>query len=148
MYGESGMPVRVRLTIALMLTAILLPLHRSAYTIDLTALPPVLMMLFQEIIIGAVLGLTARLAISALQVAGSVVAPGWPVPRTGRVTGQQFLEVRRMVVRGEDVEHGHRQQLRPRPAVLADGRIVHRQDPQRVDVVDPHGQRVQVEQQR
>src|SRR6185437_5483667 len=39
-----------------------------------TALGPVLTMLFEEIIIGVVLGLTARLAISALQVAGSVVA--------------------------------------------------------------------------
>jgi flagellar biosynthetic protein FliR len=72
--GESGMPVRVRLTIALTLTAIILPLHRQAYTIDLRSLMPVLQMLFQEIVIGAVLGLTARLAISALQVAGSVVA--------------------------------------------------------------------------
>jgi flagellar biosynthetic protein FliR len=72
--GESGMPVRVRLTIALALTAVILPLHRAAYTIDLQNLTPVLTMLFQEIIIGAVLGLTARLAISALQVAGSVVA--------------------------------------------------------------------------
>jgi flagellar biosynthetic protein FliR len=68
------MPVRVRLTIALALTAVILPLHRAAYTIDLQNLTPVLTMLFQEIIIGAVLGLTARLAISALQVAGSVVA--------------------------------------------------------------------------
>ena len=72
--GETGMPTRVRLTIALTLTAILLPLHRSAYSIDLRALGPVLTMLLEEIIIGAVLGLTARLAISALQVAGSVVA--------------------------------------------------------------------------
>src|SRR4029079_15020750 len=37
-------------------------------------LGPVILLLLQEIIIGAVLGLTARLAISALQVAGSVVA--------------------------------------------------------------------------
>src|SRR3954464_9530552 len=72
--GESGMPARVRLTIALTLTAILLPLHRAAYTIDLHALGSVLVMLFEEIVIGGVLGLTARLAISALQVAGSVVA--------------------------------------------------------------------------
>lgn len=72
--GESGMPARVRLTIALTLTAILLPLHRSAYTIDLHSLGPVIFLLFEEIVIGAVLGLTARLAISALQVAGSVVA--------------------------------------------------------------------------
>lgn len=72
--GEMNMPARVRLTIALMLTAILLPAHQAAYTINLSALGPVIMMLFQEIVIGAVLGLTARLAISGLQVAGSVIA--------------------------------------------------------------------------
>jgi flagellar biosynthetic protein FliR len=72
--GELNLPARVRLTIALVLTAILLPSHQKAYTVDLAALNPVLVLLFQEIVIGAVLGLTARLAISALQVAGSVVA--------------------------------------------------------------------------
>jgi flagellar biosynthetic protein FliR len=73
--GELSVPSRVRLTIALALTAVLLPLHQQAYaTIELKALGPVLVMLFQELIIGAVLGLTARLAISALQIAGSVVA--------------------------------------------------------------------------
>ncbi len=72
--GELSVPSRVRLTIALMLTAILLPAHQKAYAIDLKALGPVLLLLFQELVIGAVLGLTARLAISALQVTGSVVA--------------------------------------------------------------------------
>jgi len=51
-----------------------LPLHRSAYALDLTAFGPVLAMLLQEMFVGAVLGLTARLTISALQVAGSVIA--------------------------------------------------------------------------
>ena len=72
--GELSVPSRVRLAVALVLTAILLPLHRSAYQIDLKSLGPVLVMLGQELIIGAVLGLVARLAISALQTAGSVVA--------------------------------------------------------------------------
>jgi flagellar biosynthetic protein FliR len=72
--GELSVPVRVRLTIALVLTAILLPLHEKAYTVNLQALGPVLVLLGQEMLVGAVLGLTARLAISALQVAGSVVA--------------------------------------------------------------------------
>src|ERR1700688_421648 len=72
--GELNLPSRVRLTIALVLTAILLPAHQKAYTVELAALAPVLTMLLQEIVIGAVLGLTARLAISALQVAGSVIA--------------------------------------------------------------------------
>jgi flagellar biosynthetic protein FliR len=72
--GEMTVPMRVRLAVALVLTAVLLPLHETAYTIDLKALGPVLLMLGEEMLIGAVLGLTARLAISALQVAGSVVA--------------------------------------------------------------------------
>lgn len=72
--GEMSMPVRVRLTIALVLSAMFLPLHRAAYTIDLRELGPVLLMLGGEIVIGAVLGLTARLSISALQVAGAVIA--------------------------------------------------------------------------
>jgi flagellar biosynthetic protein FliR len=60
--GELAVPVRVRLTVALVLAAVLLPLHRNAYQVDLREF------------IGAVLGLTARLTISALQVAGSVIA--------------------------------------------------------------------------
>jgi flagellar biosynthetic protein FliR len=72
--GELSVPPRVRLTMALVLTAILLPLHRSAYRVDLGATAPVLLMLGQELLVGAVLGLTARLTISALQVAGSIVA--------------------------------------------------------------------------
>jgi flagellar biosynthesis protein FliR len=72
--GELNLPSRVRLSIALVLTALLLPAHQKAYAVDLKSLGPVLVLLFQELIVGAVLGLTARLAISALQVTGSVVA--------------------------------------------------------------------------
>jgi flagellar biosynthetic protein FliR len=72
--GEMTVPVRIRLTIALILAGILLPLHRNAYQIDLREMGPVLLMLGTEMVIGAILGLTARLTISALQVAGSVVA--------------------------------------------------------------------------
>lgn len=72
--GELSVPTRVRLTVALVLTAVIMPLHRSTYQIDLQAAAPVLGMLAQELFVGAVLGLTARLTISALQVAGSVIA--------------------------------------------------------------------------
>jgi flagellar biosynthetic protein FliR len=72
--GEQTMPPRMRLTIALVLSAVVLPAHQKAYTVDLTALAPIIVMLVQEIIVGLVLGVTARLAISALQIAGSVVA--------------------------------------------------------------------------
>jgi flagellar biosynthetic protein FliR len=72
--GELNVPSRVRLTIALALTAILLPAHQKAYVVDLKTFGPVLVLLFQELVVGAVLGLTARLAVSALQITGSVVA--------------------------------------------------------------------------
>src|SRR5881227_2966015 len=72
--GEMSVPVRVRLTIALVLTLVLFPLHRAGYTIDLRSPGPVIIALGQELAIGIVLGLTARLTISALQVAGSVIA--------------------------------------------------------------------------
>jgi flagellar biosynthetic protein FliR len=72
--GEMTVPTRVRLTMALVLTAIVLPAHQAAYTVNLNTIGPVLVVLVQEIIVGAVLGLTARLAISSLQIAGFVVA--------------------------------------------------------------------------
>ena len=68
--GELTVSPRVRLT----LTALILPLHRSAYAIDLTSFGPGLLMLGQEVAVGAVLGVFARLTISALQVTGAVVA--------------------------------------------------------------------------
>jgi flagellar biosynthetic protein FliR len=72
--GELTVSPRVRLTVALVLAAVIMPLHRDAYQVDLRAFGPVLLMLGQELLVGAVLGLIARLTISALQVAGSVVA--------------------------------------------------------------------------
>jgi len=72
--GEQNISSRLRLTIALILAAVLVPLHRTAYHIDPNALGPLVVMLVEEIIVGAVLGLTARLTISALEVAGSVIA--------------------------------------------------------------------------
>src|SRR5262245_16407334 len=72
--GELAVPVRVRLTVALVLAAVLLPLHRSAYVLDLRSFGPLVAMLVQAALIGAVLGLTERPTVAALQVAGSLVA--------------------------------------------------------------------------
>ena len=72
--GEMSVPPRVRLAVALVLTALLLSLHRHAYQIELRAFGPQVVALGQELLVGAVLGMIARLTISALQVAGSVVA--------------------------------------------------------------------------
>ncbi len=73
-FGEANIPVRVRLAIALALTLIILPLHRNAYTVSMTSMAPLLVLMVHEIIIGVVLGATARVTLSALAVAGSVIA--------------------------------------------------------------------------
>jgi flagellar biosynthetic protein FliR len=72
--GELMISTRFRLTTALILAAIMLPLHRNAYHVDLNALGPVLMLLVEELIIGVLLGMTARLTVASLQITGSVVA--------------------------------------------------------------------------
>ena len=73
-FGESNIPVRVKLSIALLLTLILLPLHRSAYHVDMGSMASLMVLMLHEIVIGIVLGATARVTLSALQVAGSVIA--------------------------------------------------------------------------
>src|SRR5215217_7950947 len=72
--GESNIPVRIKLAIALVLTLVILPLHRAAYHIDMQSIAPLLVLMVHEIIIGVVLGATARVTLGALQVAGSVIA--------------------------------------------------------------------------
>jgi len=72
--GESNIPVRVKLSIALLLTLIMLPLHRADYHIDMGSISGLLVLMLHEIIIGIVLGATARVTLSALQVAGSIIA--------------------------------------------------------------------------
>jgi flagellar biosynthetic protein FliR len=73
-FGESNIPVRIKLAIALLLTLIILPLHRSAYQIDLNSMASLGVLMVHEIVIGIVLGATARVTLSALAVAGSVIA--------------------------------------------------------------------------
>jgi len=72
--GETAVPARIRLTIALILTMVMFPLHRDAYHVDVRSLAGLVTIAVQELLIGAVLGLTTRLAVSALQFAGSVTA--------------------------------------------------------------------------
>src|SRR3954454_9668447 len=72
--GEVNIPTRVKLAIALALTLIILPLHRAAYHVETGSLTPLLVLLVHEIVIGVVLGATARVTLAALQVAGSVIA--------------------------------------------------------------------------
>src|SRR5512144_1701885 len=73
-FGETNIPTRIKLAIALLLTLIILPLHRTAYQVDMSSLTPLMVLMLHEIIIGIVLGATARVTLSALAVAGSVIA--------------------------------------------------------------------------
>jgi len=73
-FGESNIPVRIKLGIALLLTLIILPLHRAAYQVDLSSMSAIGVLMVHEIVIGIVLGATARVTLSALAVAGSVIA--------------------------------------------------------------------------
>jgi flagellar biosynthetic protein FliR len=72
--GQSNIPVRIKIAIAVLLTLIILPLHRAAYTIDMQSMTSLVVLMLHEIIVGVVLGATAQVAMSALQVAGSVIA--------------------------------------------------------------------------
>jgi flagellar biosynthetic protein FliR len=73
-FGEVNIPARIRLGIALALTLILLPLHRNAYQVNLENLAPLPFLMVHEILVGLILGATARVTISALSVAGSIIA--------------------------------------------------------------------------
>ena len=72
--GQSNIPVRIKIAIAVLLTLIILPLHRDAYHVNTDSLTQLLVLMVHEILIGIVLGATARVTLGALQVAGSVIA--------------------------------------------------------------------------
>src|ERR1700689_1432068 len=69
--GESNVPVRIKLAIALLLTLIILPLHRDAYHVNTDSLKQLLVLTVHEILIGILLGATPQVTLVAVQVAGS-----------------------------------------------------------------------------
>ena len=72
--GEQNIPVRIKIGAAVLLTLIILPLHQHDFHIDMQSLSSLIMLMVQEILIGIVLGATARVTMAALQVAGSIIA--------------------------------------------------------------------------
>src|SRR6202000_1643913 len=72
--GETNIPVRIKLAIALLLTLIILPLHRADYHVDMGSIASILTLMMYEIFIGILLGATARVTLAALQGAGAVIA--------------------------------------------------------------------------
>jgi flagellar biosynthetic protein FliR len=72
--GEPMIPTRIRLAIALALTFVLFPLIRSDYSPLPAAPEAVVLLLIEEIAIGAVLGVTGRILMGILQTAGTIIA--------------------------------------------------------------------------
>ncbi|MGI9570463.1 MAG: flagellar biosynthetic protein FliR [Desulfobulbia bacterium] len=72
--GDRTVPPRIRLVFALALTLVLYPLlHNSGVQIPQSLMGMVLA-LAREVILGIILGISVRLIISAVQIAGSVIA--------------------------------------------------------------------------
>ncbi|MBM7066215.1 flagellar biosynthetic protein FliR [Actibacterium sp. 188UL27-1] len=72
-FGERSIPQNIRLVLALAMTVILLPMTETATSLVMDRLP-VTWLMVSEAIIGLAFGLSIRLMIIALQVAGSIAA--------------------------------------------------------------------------
>ena len=72
--GERVFPVRVRLGTALLLTLVFYPLASTFYPQPPGPITSVIGILFTEIAIGFVLGISGRIMIGALQSAGTIIA--------------------------------------------------------------------------
>ena len=71
--GESNVPPRLRLAIALGLSLVFFPLVSADYRVEM-ALPALVRLLAGELAVGFVIGFTGRMLMSALQTAGTVIA--------------------------------------------------------------------------
>jgi len=72
--GENGIPARVRLIMALLLTAIIMPLVADSYGALPQTIAGVVMLIVFEIAVGIFIGMAAKLIMSALHVAGNIIA--------------------------------------------------------------------------
>lgn len=73
--GESSIPVRMRLTIALLLSLVLYPVIQDRYPAGLlNNMMQLAIMLGGELLLGFAIGLCAKMITSALQTAGMIIA--------------------------------------------------------------------------
>jgi len=72
--GERSFPVRVRLSVALILTLVFYPFASAYYPSPLGGIVQVIALLIGELAIGFVLGIAGRMMLGALQTAGTIVA--------------------------------------------------------------------------
>lgn len=72
--GETAVPAQIRLILALLLSAIMMPLVSDAYSAIPLTIVGLAMAIISEILIGIFIGMVARLVMSSLHVAGNVIA--------------------------------------------------------------------------
>ena len=72
--GDRNVPSRIRLVFALAMSIVFLPLIESAFPPLPKTVGSVMAMLLREVLVGLAIGLAVRMIISAIQVAGSVIA--------------------------------------------------------------------------
>jgi len=72
--GESLIPARMRLTMALVITLVLMPLVSDTFVSVPTALFDAIALMFHEIAVGLILGGIARMIMMATQTAGAAIA--------------------------------------------------------------------------
>lgn len=72
--GEQSIPARIRLILALAISLIFLPLVGQYYPPVPASLSNIFIGFFGEFAIGFMIGLSARLILSALQIAGTIIA--------------------------------------------------------------------------
>ena len=70
-FGEQSIPMRIRLLVALAFTAIVWPVVSPAFNISLQAMP---LLMLTESAIGIMIGISIRMIVMALQLAGSIAA--------------------------------------------------------------------------
>jgi flagellar biosynthetic protein FliR len=72
--GDRVIPVRMRLTFALLLSLLFLPLLRPSLPAFSGGLEPLVRILILEVLIGLMIGTAVRITLSAMQLAGTVIA--------------------------------------------------------------------------
>ncbi len=72
--GDRTIPARMRLSFALLLSLLFLPLIRSTLPAFSGGIEPFVKLLILEILVGLMLGTSVRITLSAMQLAGTVIA--------------------------------------------------------------------------
>lgn len=73
-FGETNVPARIRLGLALLLTLLMLPLVRAQFGAMPTQMAGLFLLLGQEILIGLFIGMVVKFVSSTLQTAGALIA--------------------------------------------------------------------------